>query len=167
MTRHTNGDQRVAAALVPTTPGSHTTQEDTAMALIHPPETATVELGPLYTATSTIIAAAPHTPYRAEVLQATRAIASGVSLAVRHDDTMAVTIPAEILWWVVQGAEEIGHDQALSPLSSLFEAVEYLTDAIRTQAPRTDHGLTAVVEAEVTCAIYEHVIADETGGDRG
>lgn len=139
-----------------------------AEALIQPSETVHVPLGPLYTATSTIVAAAPNTPYRREVLVATRAIASGVAVAVRYDTEQTIALPAELLWWVVQGAEEIGHDQALSPLSPLFDAVEQLTEAIRAQPPRTDHGMTAIVEAEVTCAIYAHVIrADETGGDRG
>lgn len=134
--------------------------------LIRPPETVTVELGPLYTATSTIMSAAPTVDLRAEVLAATRAIAAGVSIAVRHDHQQTITIPAEVLWWIVQGADEIGHEHALSPLSPLFDAVEYLTDTIADQAPRTDYGLTAVVDAEMSCAIYEHLITEE-GDHRG
>lgn len=137
------------------------------MPLIHPPETVSVRLGPLYTATSTIVAASRNITYRREVLTSARAIASGVSIAVRHDRDQTIGLPAELLWWVVQGAEEIGHDQALSPLSPLFDAVEYLAEVIRQQAPRTDQGMTAVIEAEVTCAIYDHVIRGDKGDHRG
>lgn len=136
--------------------------------LIHPPETVTVDLGALHTVATTLHAAARQgEQFRAEITAARRAILRGVAVpAYIAHGPLTVDVHAEPLWWLVQGAEEIGHEHGLSPVGVLFDAVEYLTDAIADQAPRTDYGLTAVVEAEATCAIYEHVITDE-GDHRG
>jgi hypothetical protein len=157
--------------LVPTTSEFHTAQEDQTMRqLIHPPEVVHVDLGHLHTATEAVRRAAlAGEPFRREVIRSATVLSllAAAQLRARLDTPGSLTVPAaaELVWWLAQGAEEIGHEHGLSPVGLLFNAVDHLGVTVAEQAPRTDQGLVAVVEAEVTCAIYEHVIAGEGQAD--
>lgn len=136
--------------------------------LIRPAETVTVDLGTLHTLVTTLGAAArTDEQFRAEIVASRRALlrTAAVSAYIAHGP-LTVEVPAEPLWWLVQGGEEIGHEHGLSPVSRLFDAVDELATAIAEQAPATDYGMCAVIDAEATCALYEHIIAQE-GESRG
>jgi hypothetical protein len=162
-------DRGVSTAPVPQPRIAHH-QEDPDM-LIRPAETVTVDGGALHTVVTTLRAAAHGEPFRHEITAATGLLREFllIPMVLADHGPLTVEVAAEPLWWLVQGGEEIGHEHGLSPVSRLFDAVDHLGTAITAQAPRTDYGLTAVIEAEVTAALCEHVIAQEKkrGESRG
>lgn len=125
------------------------------MPLIEPPETVTADIGAMLTIIYAIRAAGRGgTPLREEIREAADLLhgmtVSPATLVARGP--MAAYAPAEPVWWLVQGGEEIGHEHGLTSLCSLFDAVDRLGIAIAEQAPRTDYGMVALMEAETVVA---------------
>lgn len=120
------------------------------MPLITPPERVTVDLGALHTVATTIHTAARQgEQFRAEITAARRTILRGAAVpAYIAHGPLTVDVHAEPLWWLVFGAEGYGCDHNLSPVSVFFVAVDALAFVLETQAPRTERGMFALMEAE-------------------
>ena len=119
------------------------------MPLITPPETVTVDTGHLYTVVVTVRAAhhRDSDEFHPEVVHAANGLRQSLIIPRTLEQT-TVTVPAEELWWLVFGAEGYGCDHNLSPVSVFFVAVDALAFVLETQAPRTERGMFALMEAE-------------------
>ena len=128
------------------------------MPIIEPPQVVTVDTGHLATVVYTV-RAAHHLDYRREIVSAAGLLKESL-LIPRILGNPTVEVFAEELWWVIQAAEELGNDQALSPIGVLFTAVDRLQYALDHQAARTDRGMVAVLEFECLVEAAAHTGED-------
>ncbi|WP_435107331.1 hypothetical protein [Nocardiopsis synnemataformans] len=126
------------------------------MPLICPAEHVTVDTGHLHSAVTAVHHAVldEREPFRYQVVAAVNYLRPFLTIP-RMLDQPTIEVEGEPLWWVVQAADEIGCTYGLSPIGTLFDAVDHLGRALAVQAPATDRGLAAVVEAETTLAFVE------------
>jgi len=127
------------------------------MPIIEPPEAVTVDTARLATVVYTV-RAAHHLDYRREIVSSAGHLRQSL-LIPRILGNPTVEVLAEELWWVIRAAEELGNDQALSPVGTLFTAVDALQYAFDHQAARTDRGMLAVLEFE--CVIEAAALQED------
>jgi len=128
--------------------------------IIEPPEFVTAGTAETHTV-AMVLWAAHHlegTPFRREVIAAIGRLKEAL-LIPRMLDQPVVDMPAEPLWWATRAAEELGNDQALSPVGTLFAAVDHLEYALDHQAARTVRGMTTVLEFE--CVIEAAALQED------
>lgn len=130
------------------------------MPLIRPAEHVTVDTGHLATAVLAVHHAirGHREPFRYHVVAAVNVLREALSSPLLIGQELA-TVEAEPLWWVVQAADELGDALCLSPVGTLFTAVDELCVALAEQALRTDLGMAAALEAE--CLVEDAVLFGE------
>lgn len=126
------------------------------MPLINPPESTLVHVDHLHTILTHLRAARNLGVWdcRPEVLTAASELADALRTSpFAWRRPVAVTVPAEPLWWILQAAEEVGDALALPPVGSFYRATDELSAVLVHQAARTCRGLEAVLEADIILAV--------------
>lgn len=129
--------------------------------LIQPAETVHVDTGRLHTVVRTIRDAyLDGTPFRPEIARASGLLKESLVVPLVLEQP-TVEVFAEPLWWVTYAADQHGIDHDLPPIGGLFTAVDHLQDELSIQAPRTDRGMAAALEAEYLLMLAEHTEASD------